>query len=515
MEQVVVIGAGVGGLVAAAELARAGVDVTVLEAHVYPGGCASTFYHKGYRFDAGATVAGGFAPGAPMDVLGRHLGIDWEEKAVARAMQVCMPDGVTITRWADTVRWKEERQAQFGYASEPFWHWQERTAGAMWDLALRLPAWPPQTLQNIASLTGAGVRWFGDRVRRGEAHLLPEHIADAFRPVARHLHGLPKRLRQFVDAQLLIAAQTTSERANALYAAAALDLPRQGVGHMPRGIGSIAEKLVEAIRRFNGRVLYRQEVEHVLYGSKPIMVTTRRGETFPADTVIFNLPPWNITPLLDDVTPRALRQLPPWPHDGWGAFVVYVGLDATAVPDDVALHHQAIVGEPMGEGNTIFLSLSPAWDTSRAPTGYRALTISTHTDLAPWWELFNHDRAAYEQRKAEYTGRILAAAERILPGLREAASLVMSGTPVTFRHFTRRTWGWVGGFPQTSLLRAWGPRLRSELWMVGDSIFPGQSIPAVALGGWRVARAVLGASDIPATRAAMRTNDDKESYCYW
>ncbi len=56
MSRIVVIGAGIGGLTTAAILARAGLDVTVLEAHIYPGGCAGTFYHQGYRFDAGATL---------------------------------------------------------------------------------------------------------------------------------------------------------------------------------------------------------------------------------------------------------------------------------------------------------------------------------------------------------------------------------------------------------------------------------------------------------------------------
>ena len=68
---------------------------------------------------------------------------------------------------------------------------------------------------------------------------------------------------------------------------------------------------------------------------------------------------------------------------------------------------------------------------------------------------------------------------------------MLAGTPVTFQRFTRRDKGWVGGFPQTSLFKAIGPRLASWLWLAGDSIFPGQSIAAVALGGLRVAEEVL------------------------
>jgi phytoene dehydrogenase-like protein len=67
--KIVIIGAGIGGLASAAVLARAGFDVTVLEANIYPGGCAGTFFHQGYRFDAGATLAGGFYPDGPMDRL--------------------------------------------------------------------------------------------------------------------------------------------------------------------------------------------------------------------------------------------------------------------------------------------------------------------------------------------------------------------------------------------------------------------------------------------------------------
>ena len=145
MSRIVIIGGGVGGLTTAALLARAGLDVTVLEAHVYAGGCAGTFYHQGYRFDAGATLPAGFYPGGPMDLVGQAVGIDrWPVHADATAMVVHLPGGETITRYSGERRWEERRRA-FGPEAEPFWRWQETTSDALWDLALRMPAWPPQT----------------------------------------------------------------------------------------------------------------------------------------------------------------------------------------------------------------------------------------------------------------------------------------------------------------------------------------------------------------------------------
>ena len=80
MYDAVVIGSGFGGMAAGLHLAESGARVHLLEAVNYPGGCASTFERKGYRFEAGATLFSGFAEGQLFDSwINRHnLAVQFE-----------------------------------------------------------------------------------------------------------------------------------------------------------------------------------------------------------------------------------------------------------------------------------------------------------------------------------------------------------------------------------------------------------------------------------------------------
>ena len=53
MTSVLVIGAGIGGIAAAARLARAGYQVTVIEKNAQPGGRCDQIVRDGHRFDVG------------------------------------------------------------------------------------------------------------------------------------------------------------------------------------------------------------------------------------------------------------------------------------------------------------------------------------------------------------------------------------------------------------------------------------------------------------------------------
>lgn len=492
-KKVIVIGAGIGGLTTAALLAQAGLDVTVFEANTYPGGSAGTFTHQGYRFDAGATVAGGFQPNGPHTILGEQLKITWPVRPADRAWVVHLPG-----RQVTFDRSSADLMDQFPH-SQPFWREQQAVADLTWSMAAQGMPWPPHSRSELGQLTRTGMAHLPGALR-----LLPLAFATTRQWLGRHGLANDPEFVRLLDAQLLISAQATSREANALYGATALDLVRQGVYHVQGGMGTLAQVLVDKLQEFGGQIVYRRQVRAIETKHGRVtgvhVQTGKRGkdQTFwPADLVVANLTPATLKRLLGENRSTAGQPA------GWGAFVLHLGVKAGHLSPTTADHHQIVttMDGPLGEGRSIFVSFSPAWDTGRAPAGHRAVTVTTHTAVQPWWDLLTHDPAAYEARKLAYTEQILTAIDAHLPGFRAGVALQMAGTPVTYQYYTGRQRGLVGGFPQTSLFKAKGPRTAfPNLKLVGDSIFPGQSTAGVTLGALRVARDILNRDNLPLVR---------------
>lgn len=478
----VVIGAGMGGLTAAALLAKAGLEVTVLEHHIYPGGSAGTFWHQGFRCDAGATLLAGFDQDGIFTRLERQLGVCFPVRKFIPGeplMEVWLPDGRMVTRPVGRVYEQEAQQAVFGQSVQDFWRWQEKRALALWKVAQGLP-FPPVSTKELLALTQKGAFWALEH--RAEFLGL---LADLVRPTLAHAPAHPG-FRRFLDAQLLIASQADAQHTYALFGAAALDLPHRGPVMPQGGMGAVAETLAQAVVRHGGRVLYRHRVENLriknghLEAVEVALGGRRRGrrEVLEADLFIANLTPGDLTALI----PGVAKQAPP--HDGWGAFVLHAAIPESVVPPGAPYRQWA------GQGDWVFLSLSDPGDALRGAPGTRVLSASVHTRLADWRGL---SKEAYQAQKMAWQERVVRQVERLIPGFRESAILILGATPRTYNFYTRRQDGWVGGYPQVHPLRTPSPRTPfPNLWRVGETIFPGQSVPAVAMGGERVAALVLG-----------------------
>ncbi|WP_129633099.1 FAD-dependent oxidoreductase [Candidatus Oscillochloris fontis] len=489
----IVIGAGIGGLTTAALLAHAGRRVLVLEAHIEPGGCASSFLRKRpdgshYVFDVGATLFGGFQPGGAHDWVAQQLNLRFPVVKLEPAMQVWLPDRV-VTRYGDPAAWQEERRCAFpsqAAAAERFWHNQETLADWGWRFARHFPPMPPETPADLIELLPA--------LRPELIGMLP-HLE---RTVAHelHRHRLHDRaLRSFIDAQLLISAQVPASEAAWIFGSVALDLARQGVFYVEGGAWTIARTLADGFIRDGGELRYRARVEQILVeGGRAVGVRLAGGEELRAKQIVAGVSVWDVARLLGPHAPRPLQQRIASIPEVWGAFMLYLGVDEAAIPAGLPEHHQVVrnYDAPLGEGNSIFISLHPREDTRRAPVGQRAITISTHTRVGPWWKAHT-ERSVYDERKAEWAERLLSAAEVVLPNLRQHIRYQQAGSPISFARYTGRERGVVGGLgqrPAQSGFASMGPRVSgvAGLWVVGDSIFPGQSSAAVTQGAIRVAR---------------------------
>ena len=88
---VIVIGAGIGGLTCGAFLAKEGLSVLVVEQHSKPGGCCASFKRKGFTFDTGFDFFCGAERGGMFDNILNEL----ELKDEIEFIELTLPSKIT------------------------------------------------------------------------------------------------------------------------------------------------------------------------------------------------------------------------------------------------------------------------------------------------------------------------------------------------------------------------------------------------------------------------------------
>src|SRR6185295_4603065 len=97
--EVVVIGAGIGGLTAAAVLAKRGLSVCLLERQSYAGGCAATVEHANYKFEPTHGLYCGWEHDGVFDRLFSELAVPSPgARVVSTPYVVRLPDGSDVPR---------------------------------------------------------------------------------------------------------------------------------------------------------------------------------------------------------------------------------------------------------------------------------------------------------------------------------------------------------------------------------------------------------------------------------
>lgn len=476
MHDVLVIGAGFGGLSTALSLAEAGASVVVHEALAYPGGCASTFTRKGHRFESGATLFSGLAPD---QLFGRWIaqhGLDVPVVLPDHHGEVRAP-GLTLPLPGTREALVETLCALPGAPTagvRSFFAEQAGLADTLWSLFADPTLLPPFSASMLARHAGRVPAYLPllRVVGRPLTDVLRRHGVHDFAPLRTWLGGMCQ-----------ITVQCEPHEAEAPFALASMDFLWRGTGHVIGGIGRLADGLVTAIRARGGEVRLADRVTGLRPAEGGWEVTTRSG-VVRARHVVANLLPADLSALLGGHRGLDARHRPV--ADGWGAVMLYrvvrarpgeaFHLDLTRDPT-----------RPLVEGNHVYVSASDARDGRGEGPDARVLTVSTHVALT---RLRREDPAAVV---AEVQASMRETLSALAPEL-DDVTLELPASPRTFRRFVRRADGAVGGVPRRAGLGAYtqlGPvQVERGLWLVGDSVFPGQSTYAVAVCGQRVAEAI-------------------------
>jgi len=486
---VVVVGAGIAGLTAAALLAKQGLRVELLEAHHQSGGCAGTFRRGAWTFDVGATQVAGLERGGIHERLFRHLAV--EPPAATPLDPGCVVDlgdgsePVRIRR--DPALWRAERDAQFP-GSGRFWALCEAVHRANWAFAAKDPVLPPRNSWDLARLLGA----LGPGTV-ASGLLITASMADLLRLTGC---GGDRRLRRFLDLQLRLYSQEPADRTAALYGATVLAMVQEPLGlwHLQGSMQTLSEALEAGLKAAGGGLRLRHRVEGLEPPDAPggpwrVRVWPGRGAPFAlaAPDVVVTLPPQCLPELLGEHLPAGYRRRLAALPEPSGALVFYGAVQRELLPPDCPSHLQLAWPEP----GSLFVSVSEEGD-GRAPEGQATVIASVFTAARPWFAL---EEGAYRARKAEAMAGIQAGLARLL-GVGEGQWLHGElATPRGFAGWTGRPWGYVGGLGQHP--RRFGPfGLASRtpmrgLWLGGDSIHPGEGTAGVSLSALMASRQLL------------------------
>jgi C-3',4' desaturase CrtD len=494
---VVVVGAGIAGLTAAALLAKSGLRVQLLEAHHQSGGCAGTFRRGPYTFDVGATQVAGLEPGGIHARIFQHLGVSLPQASpLDPGCVVDLGDGrPPVQLWRDPARWQAERQAQFP-GSERFWQLTAALHRANWSFAAQDPVLPPRNAWDLAQLLGA----------LGPANLASGLLVGSTIADLLQLCGAAgdTRLRRFLDLQLKLYSQEPADRTAALYGATVLAMAQEPLGlfHLEGSMQTLSARLEQGLHQAGGQLHSRHRVTGLkrTAGGPPERCWQVEG-LGPGDRpfrlqcgdVVLALPPQTLPALLGSQLPSGYRQRLSHLGEPSGALVLYGAVARRDLPPECPAHLQRAWDEP----GSLFVSVSREGD-GRAPAGEATVIASVFTAARPWFEL---SPEAYAARKAS----VQAGMER---GLRALLQLpeqpwlhCETATPRGFERWTGRPFGYVGGLGQhPSRFGPFGLASRTPLpglWLCGDAIYPGEGTAGVSHSALMACRQLLAARQQP------------------
>lgn len=487
MSRVVVVGAGLGGLAAAARMAALGHEVTICEQADAPGGKVAVHEVDGFRWDAGPSVL--TMPQVFHDLFaatGEPLEDVLQLRRVEPIARYRFPDGTRLDASGDLDTFCATLDRQLMPGSGADWRRFMAHAAGIWQAVER--PFLRSGLRGVRSLARQAVRL------RDLAVVAPHRT---LRSLGRS-HLRDWRLRMFLDRY---ATYTGSDPRRTPSALAVIPYVEQtfGAWYVQGGLYRVVEAVAERAQARGAHLRCNTDVTAIDVTSRGVVgVRLADGESLPADVVIANVDAAHLyANMLPPSQTTAQRRRLARAAPSLSGFVLLLGLrrrttagahHTVLFPRHYDAEFESIFGNrprPVADP-AVYISAPP--DPALAPPGHES-----------WFVLVNAARHGPVDWDApgladEYADHLLAimAARGIDVTDRVVTRAII--TPADLQRRTRAAGGAIYGTssngPRSAFLRPANVSPVPGLYLVGGSSHPGGGMPLVTLSARIVAELI-------------------------
>lgn len=452
MKNIIIIGSGIGGLIAGNLLAKKGHKVTIFEAHSMPGGYTAGFYRKGYYFESG-TVS--FEASASVFKAMKDIGVFEKINFVKQRIRFVSEefDG-TPENYDD---YKKMLYAAFRADKEKLdmvFSDMDKIAGTLGNMNKPLPFLYSGLDMLISMLPYIISSPKMMKLLKQYGNMTSSEFA------ARYFEKDSKLFKLFRGFGYPDLSAT-------MVAAASAGM-FEDLWTVKDGMQSWADILAENFRELGGELKLNSYVDRIITKNGTAVGVSCKNIIYDADYVI-SAGDYKKTflKLLDDkrLIPQTLQNSIARAPVSEGFFTVYLGLNMSneELGEMMKVSHVFVCEESPdcdiynSEDEDFFsktsLSLySPSMINPKlAPQGKSSLMLQT---TAPYLWMNNWgggDKNAYRQLKEKAMNAMIDSASRLIPGLKERIDYKDAATPLTYERFSHNTDG-------ASSAWSWNPR---------------------------------------------------------
>jgi all-trans-retinol 13,14-reductase len=498
----VILGAGLGGLSAAACLTQQGYRVAVLEKHYLPGGCCHTFDFGEYSFCADVHYISQCAPGQSIaqffnyierDVPFNSLDPNCIDRVIAPGIDFQIPLGWENLRARLLLTFPEEADGINRYCDEIKQLHQDihhlvrnvHLFDLKWYDWLKLPKY-----------------WNVFVKRTWTLQDLYDHV------------GLSPKLQAVLAGQSGDYALPPKEIALVTHTSLVWGYS-EGAYYPKHHFKDFVNTIVEKITTGGGVIKYSTPVEHIQVTQGKVQYVIADHQYCATKAYISDLDPKLTVQLMHDseaLSEREYHRLTDYEYST-SAFNIYLGLDNRFDPQRYGIGNWNIWYYPTGDLNQeyqrqlagdmsrpwIFLSC-PTMKSSEpgiAPDGHHVLEIATVCPYEPFEHLHKTDPKAYKAKKREVYEQIMGSVRDLIPDVDKYVRMKVYGTPTTSEFYLGQPQGNIYGAKlvpkQVGLNRLGYTTKLPNFFFVGASAgYP--SVPSVISNGMDVVQLITGQS---------------------